>query len=204
MSVQPARGATSSVDLDNNHVRRSHPIGETIFTHMVKGRSEGAFALFNELIEGGAYLDGKNADGETPLDIAMRTKQVEMIDLLQKNGARRAEELPKHTEGDAIDTDDPLLIRLARRNDYEGVQDLIDLGVNLDQQGTEGDTALHVAARTNAFGVALLLLVNNADPNIRNDRGETPMLAAFKFSNNALVEFLCEKGGLLGLELTEA
>ncbi|CAL1679626.1 unnamed protein product [Lasius platythorax] len=58
--------------------------------------------------------------------------------------------------------------------DTDAVQDLVNLGVDVNTRSVNGWTALHWACKQGYLDVAALLLKNGADKNLRSDIGETP------------------------------
>tara|TARA_B110000196_G_scaffold150656_1_gene129963 strand:- start:1259 stop:1489 length:231 start_codon:yes stop_codon:yes gene_type:complete len=55
--------------------------------------SEGQNEIAELLISEGADVNVKNDEGETPIDMAIRLKRTEAIDLLRKHGGQTGEEL---------------------------------------------------------------------------------------------------------------
>jgi ankyrin repeat protein len=55
--------------------------------------SEGQNEIAELLIAEGADVNVKNDEGETPIDMAIRLKRTEAIDLLRKHGGQTGEEL---------------------------------------------------------------------------------------------------------------
>ena len=60
---------------------------------MPAAASEGQNEIAELLIAEGADVNVKNDEGETPIDMAIRLKRTEAIDLLRKHGDKTAEEL---------------------------------------------------------------------------------------------------------------
>lgn len=59
--------------------------------------------------------------------------------------------------------------------DTDGVQDLLNLGVDVNaREPVSGWTALHWACKEGYLDIAALLLKNGADKNLRSEIGETP------------------------------
>ena len=55
--------------------------------------SEGQNEIAELLIAEGADVNVKNDEGETPIDMAIRLRRTETIDLLRKHGGKTGEEL---------------------------------------------------------------------------------------------------------------
>ena len=60
---------------------------------MPAAASEGQNEIAELLIAEGADVNVKNDEGETPIDMAIRLKRTEAIDLLRKHGGQTGEEL---------------------------------------------------------------------------------------------------------------
>ena len=60
---------------------------------MPAAASEGQNEIAELLISEGADVNVKNDEGETPIDMAIRLKRTEAIDLLRKHGGQTGEEL---------------------------------------------------------------------------------------------------------------
>ncbi|XP_011160890.2 ankyrin repeat domain-containing protein 40 isoform X1 [Solenopsis invicta] len=71
--------------------------------------------------------------------------------------------------------------------DTDGVQDLLNVGVDVNARDVNGWTALHWACKEGHLDIAALLLKNGADRNIRSEIGETP---ASVCSNQQILYFL--------------
>ena len=69
---------------------------------------------------------------------------------------------------------DHLLHIAAQRGDLRTVELLLDAGVNIDQKGDMGCTALHYARLKRHEAVAELLLARGASSGLRNDFGRLP------------------------------
>lgn len=84
----------------------------------------------------------------------------------------------------------PLIIA-SRRGCVPIVFQLLDYGgANLDVKDIMGKTALIYAAETNAHVIALHLLARNADPNICDGTGATPLVIASKYGHGTIVRQL--------------
>eukprot|EP00055_Hartaetosiga_balthica_P009599 m.38586 g.38586 ORF g.38586 m.38586 type:complete len:676 (-) comp6810_c0_seq2:15-2042(-) len=77
------------------------------------------------------------------------------------------------------------------------VKCLIAYGANVDAQDTEGNTALHLASwheRANSTDIINTLLFNNAQPNISNNKGITPLHIAAQTGQTDIVMLLVDRG----------
>jgi len=78
--------------------------------------------------------------------------------------------------------------------DAEGVQRFVDGGYELESQGEDGGTILHLAAVLATAEVTEVLLEAGADPEARNFSGDTPLTAAFAFGNEPAADLLVAYG----------
>ncbi len=106
------------------------------------------------------------------------------------------------------------LFEAVKGGDLVGVKQAITLGAEVDGTDRYGDTALMFAARGwtiwyaaitgngscrgEHLKIAELLLVSDADVNIKNNSGETALMVAVKEGNLEMVEFLLEKDAAIG------
>ncbi len=86
----------------------------------------------------------------------------------------------------------PDLINAGQR---DAALELIDGGTDVNQLSVDGTTALHWAVYAKDLELVEMLLDEDADPNIRNDYGATPMTVASEHGNFAIMQALIEAGG---------
>ncbi|GGE83663.1 ankyrin repeat protein [Priestia taiwanensis] len=75
-------------------------------------------------------------------------------------------------------TSNDMLLQATERGETETVKSLIDKGVNVDVQDTNGQTPLMVATYKNDIETATLLIAAGANVNIQDDLKNTPFLYA--------------------------
>lgn len=151
-------------------------------------------AVARLLIEHGAALDARDADGLTPYSRAARFEGEEMMRLLEAAGARteldpsaewigaivrgdlaRAERVrAEHPRLPLRDADAEELPRWASAGDDEVVARLLDAGVPLDARGIDDGTALHYAGMWGRASTVELLLSRGAEVDIMGGPREHP------------------------------
>ena len=77
-------------------------------------------------------------------------------------------------------------------DDPQLIEELINLGANVDQRDKENRTPLYQAVMNRLPYTAVELLRNNADPTIRCNAGRIPLYWAMYGDNNRLYEDLCD------------
>ena len=85
------------------------------------------------------------------------------------------------------------LHRAAKKGDAMKIKALIDLGVDINYEGSSGCTALHLATDCGHEAVVRLLLDNGADPTAKSSEGRTPLHSAARIGNPAVVRLLLKK-----------
>ncbi len=117
------------------------------------------------LLAAGADTARAGVDGASVLHLAAAAEDPAYLKLLLARPARV--DVPHARTGAT-----PLMAALMAGRAAQ-VRLLLDGGARLDATDRQGDTALHVAAKINDAGSALLLLQAGADPQARNQRGAT-------------------------------
>lgn len=86
---------------------------------------------------------------------------------------------PRFTSIAARDTsEDTLLHRAAFRGNRRDVEDLLELGADINAKGDIGHSSLHYAAMQGHLDIAELLLAGGASPAALNEWGHTPLMTA--------------------------
>ena len=93
------------------------------------------------------------------------------------------------------------LYRAAGDGERTEVAALLKSGVNPNSRTRSGSFALNAAAAENDVGVIQVLIDHNADPNVQNSEGDTPLICATKYAGgkSATVEVLVKAGSDLGI-----
>ncbi len=81
------------------------------------------------------------------------------------------------------------------KNDLEGFKKIIDTMSNANEQNKHGESALHLAIRRNRTDMIKYLVEDkNADINIKDAAGWTPLMEAVVDNFPEVVKYLMEKG----------
>lgn len=86
------------------------------------------------------------------------------------------------------------LHRAAKKGDAKKIKALLDLGVDVNYEGSSGCTALHLATDYGHETVVRVLLDNGANPSAKSSEGRTPLHSAARTGHTAVVQLLLEKG----------
>ncbi|WP_407428861.1 ankyrin repeat domain-containing protein [Treponema sp.] len=142
------------------------------------------------LIQKGAKVQAKNANGETALFSAVRGDSPSTINILIDNGL-------------VIDSKDKLgrdnlgntpLHAAVKWNAFSAAKTLISLGVDVDAQNLSGKTALSDACRSAKKEMSVLLIQNGADINATDATGRTVLMDAISSNNEEMVKLLLGYG----------
>jgi ankyrin repeat protein len=85
------------------------------------------------------------------------------------------------------------LHRAAKKGDAKKIKALLDLGVDINYEGSSGCTALHLATDYSHEAAVRVLLDNGADPQAKSSEGRTPLHSAARTSHTTIVRLLLEK-----------
>jgi ankyrin repeat protein len=85
------------------------------------------------------------------------------------------------------------LHRAARKGDAKKIKALLDLGVDINYEGSSGCTALHLATDSGHEAVVRVLLENGANPQAKSIEGRTPLHSAARTGHTAVVRLLLGK-----------
>lgn len=138
------------------------------------------------MIEDGIDLNAFNKTGDTPLHIAARKDQAEIIALLIEKGAdplRGTEHLPDYT---ALDD--------AVRFGSEKAAEALALSGGFNDNPKNGEAnALHRACEKGKAAIVSALLRAGADPNLLSPAGQTPLLLAVAHKQPEVADVLLKK-----------
>lgn len=157
---------------------------------LVQAIRNGDANALGKLLEGGAGVNTRDAEGNTPLILAALYSGPDCVELLLKRGA----DVNAANKGGAT-----ALIRAA--TDYEKARLLIAagarVGVRTGKAGNEvlGNTPLLLAARRSGNARTVRLFIEHqADVRERNDAGASPIIAAAASGDLEIVKLLLEHG----------
>lgn len=158
---------------------------------------EGNRELVTKLLQHGARVNAKDQAGETPLRFAVRRGHYDIAKELIANGADvNATSSSGYPLTHAI-RDRDMLQLLLKSGTNTAVKDrngttllgsltdsktltalVLSLGADVDVKNDLGNTALHIAVAKGQHDVVKILLAYRANPNARNDQGQTPLFDA--------------------------
>ncbi|EOQ97668.1 ankyrin repeat protein [Leptospira wolbachii serovar Codice str. CDC] len=138
--------------------------------------------LFNTLRLTGVDVNEIDEHKYTPLFWAIQGGSLEFVKSIVKAGA----------DLEAINEfgQTPLIVAVLVKNETI-VKELVSLGSNLDRPDTiEGQTPLLLAARDGSFEIVKFLLEKNANPSLKNKKGQTALSLALENGHQKIVELL--------------
>lgn len=100
----------------------------------------------------------------------------------------------KVAEADAMEEHVAKMFSYVRNADFEGVDTMLDEGVDVEVQDVNGNTPLAVAAQQGLKKIAKLLLRRGAKINTTNLAGNTVLHYCFTYSFESLGEYFISKG----------
>ena len=155
--------------------------GNTPIHIIVSGK--GSIAMLSKLVHSGYPFDTRNADGYTPLTIAVESNSAAEAKLLLESGANPFIMIDKKGKNAAS-------IALEKKNMTILASIVKNAGKTSDIQG---NTILHYAARTADAGTIKKLLSYGLDTNVKNISGETPHMIAIRWKHADSAELLIPK-----------
>jgi ankyrin repeat protein len=170
--------------------------------------SRGDLAEVRRLVEAGEDVSAADTFGNTALLYACRGGHADIVELLFRNGADVQvknkqgmdcldfAEVRGHEKVAGILRGAKLLLSI-REGEVERVTRLLDSGVDVNHQLTDGWTPLMVAALEDQVEVANILLDRGADAALRNSKGLTAEMIAERKGHSRVIELLgaARRGG---------
>lgn len=126
-------------------------------------------AMAQLLINAGVDPKYKTSDNDTALHEACQNCFADVVGVLLDNGLNveakgRFDMRPIHSAASSLSGDARPVLKL-----------LLERGADVNSHGFEGQTALHECVLFNRLDNAALLLARGADPNLFNDKKQTPL-----------------------------
>jgi ankyrin repeat protein len=151
---------------------------------LAKAIRDGDVKAVRAHLDGGADVNARDADGNTPLLLAASHAGADCVELLLKKGA----DVNAANKAGAT-----ALIRAA--TNYDKARLLIDAGANIQVKTELGKTPLTLAARRYGNSKAVkLLLDKGADANEHNPQGTSPIMVAAACGDLDTVRLLVQYG----------
>ncbi|MDR0494446.1 MAG: ankyrin repeat domain-containing protein [Treponema sp.] len=160
--------AGANVDLSARNVS-----GQTPLYLAVK---ENRVALIPLLLSAGSDIFAADNSGITPFDYAMRVKGPVLDALITHETARQ-----KDSEGNTI-----LHIAVGNKGDAVTIGKILNQEADVNARNREGDTALHIAARTNQKESGEFIISKGANIFYTNSDGKSPLYTALTHSSGVL------------------
>ncbi len=172
------------------------------------------FTVVQLLIEAGAHINSTNRAGQTALMIAAKSGCTETVKYLVEKGAaiellsfngKTALILASEAGHKDIETYlveryenreaavSELLLGASKRGDEEAVQQLLQLGANIEVRTHRG-TPLIFAVKNKHIGLVRILLKNKALVNARDNNGKTALIYAIESNSKELIKLLLDAG----------
>ena len=156
------------------------PLVESVFSAAESGDAE----LLGILVRAGVPTSQRNESGNAPLHIAAVAKQWVALSVLTEHEA----------ELDALNSRGQVALELAlQHGGHDAADRMLAKGAST-QVSFGGMPALIALIKANDEKGTGLLLKHGTDPNVVNDRGETPLFLAVKAAKLDLIAALIEAG----------
>ncbi|XP_032518516.2 ankyrin repeat and SOCS box protein 3-like [Danaus plexippus] len=144
-----------------------------------QGRTE----VIQLLLDYGAMVDVQDFDGDTPLHDAALDKHDKSVSILLHAGANP--EIRNEASLTAFHL-------ACYKGCFEAVENFLPFINDINEIALDGDTPLILAAQGSNHDVVKLLLKNNADPNLKNKRGDLALTKALTTGNSEMFKTLLQ------------
>jgi ankyrin repeat protein len=130
--------------------------------------------IIKYLIDVGCDVNAHDYRGDNALTLAIRACRLDIVDLLLNDREM-------NINGTNHNGYSPLMVA-AMNGSEKMIDKLIRYGANINQKFCNGNTALHMAVKSNHYLIVKKLLENNACVKIINDFNETPICFASNYN----------------------
>jgi len=137
---------------------------------------EGRLALIPLLLSRGSDIFAADNSGVTPFDYAMKVRGPVLDALITPETAQQ-----KDSAGNTI-----LHLAVKNKGDAFIIGKILDQNANINARNRDGDTALHIAARTNQKEAGEYILSKRANIFYANSAGESPLYIALTHPSGVL------------------
>ncbi|KAK4880295.1 hypothetical protein RN001_008441 [Aquatica leii] len=141
--------------------------------------------VVDELLDAGLDINRKDEHGETPLTVALKSNQVEILTVLLERGA---DPNARNNEGYSC------LHHAAGEHESSIVSLFLTKGVSMNDRTSRGNTPLLYALHRDKLDNAKLLIAHGAPFDVSNYKGDSCLYYAAKAGFDDLVAELIEKG----------
>ncbi len=132
------------------------------------------------LLKNGAYIEASNNQGKTPLVLAIEKNNIDLVDILLKEGA--------YPDGRLSKSNIIPVVTAVIKDNADILSLLIRYGVDLQYTDNSGQSLLHLAG----VETVNILVDNGLDPNIKDAEGLTPLLYAIRLGKVEVSKKLVE------------
>jgi len=196
------------IELDNTTIDRDgHRHGPPLLFAI---EEEAAIKVIQELLNQGAKVDAsRNERGYTPLHLAVRDENVELVELLVKHVRTKQNPPQPSNSGSVVNlkdrTSESLLAcdtefgwtplqHAAAQNSKDIIRIMGEAGVDPNIQDKRGCTALLLAARSSHLPCLKYLIKFGGDALLADSAGRTPFGEAAAAGHVEVVKFMLDKG----------
>jgi len=137
------------------------------------------------ILRSGISIESRNATGQTPLFMSIRTDNISTIKLLVDNNANLN---TRDNQGNSV------LHAAVRWNAFNSASFLITSGIDINAHSLNGNTPLHDAVALGISDIESLLIMQGANLESRNMDGNTPLMVAVRAALIPSIEKLTMNG----------
>lgn len=173
-------------------VNANHPSGDS---PLFIAAAWGHISIVKHLISEGATLDFIHKTGWTPLGIALKCEKSEVVNTLQKVGAKKiGDKRLLSSQTDTMNSLNSMLFIVCKGYAIEIARMAVDAGANINATSIDGFSPLHYAVGFDRADITEYYLSQGADFNIINKTGWTPLGYAYGCGKDETANILLKKG----------